>query len=52
VGRALGEEGAPEGEGGAALDRAFPQFAADLEWWAEAAKAQRAAKAPPYGVGV
>jgi len=38
----------PIGEGGSALDRSFPRFAADLEWWAEATKAQRARKAPPY----
>ena len=30
------------------LARAFPRFAADFEWWAEAGKAQRALKAPPY----
>jgi NAD(P)H-dependent FMN reductase len=44
----LDEAGAPTGEGGAALARAFPNFAADLEWWAEAARGQREAKAPPY----
>lgn len=45
---ALDAEGQPTGDGGAALDRAFPQFAADLEWWAEAAKAQKARTPPPY----
>jgi NAD(P)H-dependent FMN reductase len=45
---ALDEEAEPIGEGGAALARAFPRFAADFEWWAEAGKAQRALKAPPY----
>ncbi|HYZ48673.1 MAG TPA: NAD(P)H-dependent oxidoreductase [Sphingomonas sp.] len=44
----LDEASAPLGEGGAALAKAFPRFAADLEWWAEAAQAQKARKAPPY----
>ena len=44
----LDEASAPMGEGGAALAKAFPRFAADLEWWAEAAQAQKARKAPPY----
>lgn len=48
VSQALDAEGRPTGEGGQALDRAFPRFAADLEWWADAAKKQRAAQAPPY----
>jgi len=38
----------PIGEAGAALERAFARFADDLAWWTEAAKAQRARKAPPY----
>jgi NAD(P)H-dependent FMN reductase len=45
---ALDEDGAPRGEGGNALERAFPRFADDLAWWTEAAKAQREKKAPPY----
>ena len=45
---ALDADAMPTGDGGAALVRAFPRFAADLEWWAEAAKAQRARTAPPY----
>lgn len=45
---ALDADGQPTGDAGAALDRAFPQFAADLEWWAEAAKAQKARTPPPY----
>ena len=45
---ALDDSGAPIGEGGAALTRALPRFADDLEWWAEAAKAQRQRRAPPY----
>ncbi len=48
VTEALDEDGAPVGGGGAALDRSFPRFAADLEWWAEAAGRQRAERAPPY----
>ena len=31
-----------------ALEGAFVGFADDLSWWVEAAKAQRAKKAPPY----
>ena len=44
----LDENGEPVGQGGAALERAFPRFADDLAWWTEAAKAQRARRAPPY----
>lgn len=45
---AFDEEGAPISEGGAAAERAFPKFAADLAWWAEAVKRQRGERAPPY----
>jgi NAD(P)H-dependent FMN reductase len=45
---ALDAEGMPTGSGGAAVAKSFPRFAADLEWWAEAAKRQRAERAPPY----
>lgn len=48
IGHALDEDGKPVGEGGAALAKAFPRFAADLEWWAEAAQGQKARMAPPY----
>jgi NAD(P)H-dependent FMN reductase len=48
IAQALDAEGKPLGEAGAALDRAFPRFAADLGWWTEAAKMQRARKPPPY----
>jgi NAD(P)H-dependent FMN reductase len=48
VGDALDAEGTPRGEGGKALAASFPRFAADLEWWAEAAKRQRAERPPPY----
>jgi hypothetical protein len=44
----LSADAEPIGEGGKALERAFPRFADDLTWWIEAAKAQRARKAPPY----
>ncbi|WP_043362384.1 NADPH-dependent FMN reductase [Belnapia sp. F-4-1] len=45
---ALDAEGKPTGDGGAALERAFPRFAADLEWWVDAARGQRERQAPPY----
>jgi NAD(P)H-dependent FMN reductase len=45
---ALDETGSPVGEGGAALAHAFPRFADDLDWWAEAARAQRQRTPPPY----
>ncbi|MGN6374615.1 MAG: NADPH-dependent FMN reductase [Sphingomonas sp.] len=48
IGHALDDAATPVGEGGAALERAFPRFADDLAWWAEAARAQRARRAPPY----
>jgi NAD(P)H-dependent FMN reductase len=44
----LSADGQPTGEGGKALERAFPRFADDLTWWVEAAKAQREKKKPPY----
>lgn len=48
IGKALSAEAEPTGEGGASLTKAFPRFADDLAWWAEAARAQRQRKAPPY----
>lgn len=48
IAQALDADASPTGDGGAALERAFPRFAADLEWWVEAAAAQRAKQAPPY----
>lgn len=48
IGRAIDEGAQPTGEGGAVLERAFPRFAADLAWWAEAAKAQRQKTGTPY----
>lgn len=44
----LDAEGQPIGEAGQSLERSFPRFAADLEYWAEAAKRQRAERDPPY----
>jgi len=44
----LSADGEPIGDAGLALQRAFPRFADDLAWWAEAARSQRARKAPPY----
>lgn len=48
IGQTLSAAGEPVGEGGLALERAFPRFADDLLWWTGAAKEQRARKAPPY----
>jgi len=48
IAQTLSEQGEPTGEGGKALERAFPRFADDLTWWVEAATAQRARKPPPY----
>jgi NAD(P)H-dependent FMN reductase len=44
----LDADGLPTGKSGEALQKAFPRFADDVAWWTEAAKAQRARKAPPY----
>lgn len=44
----LDADGEPTGAPGEALQQAFGRFADDLAWWTEAAKAQRAHKAPPY----
>jgi NAD(P)H-dependent FMN reductase len=48
IGQTLDQAGEPTGENGAVLERAFARFADDLAWWAEAAKTQRAKRAPPY----
>jgi len=48
VTEALDEAGAPIGESGKYLEKAFPRFADDLVWWIEAATAQRLRVAPPY----
>lgn len=44
----LDAQGAPLGDSGAKLDHAFVRFADDLAWWTQAAKNQRAVRAPPY----
>ena len=48
IAQALSVDGKPTGDGGKALERAFPRFADDLAWWMEAAKAQREKTPPPY----
>jgi NAD(P)H-dependent FMN reductase len=48
IAQTLTADGKPFGEAGRALDSAFVRFAEDLLWWTEAAKMQRARKAPPY----
>jgi NAD(P)H-dependent FMN reductase len=48
IGQALTAEGKPAGEAGQQMERAFVRFADDLAWWTEAARTQRARKAPPY----
>ncbi len=48
IGQALDTAGKPVGDAGHALEKSFPRFADDLAWWTDAAKAQRAKRAPPY----
>ena len=48
IGHALDADARPVGDGGAALERAFPRFADDLAWWAMAARVQREKVPPPY----
>ncbi len=48
IAASLNPAGEPIGAGGEALSKAFPGFADDLAWWTEAARAQRARRAPPY----
>jgi NAD(P)H-dependent FMN reductase len=48
IGQTLTAEGKPAGEAGQFLERSFKRFADDLAWWTEAAKTQRARRAPPY----
>jgi NAD(P)H-dependent FMN reductase len=48
IAQTLSASGEPIGDAGLALQKAFPRFADDLAWWTEAAKSQRARKAPPY----
>ncbi len=48
IAQALTPDGKPVGEAGQLLERSFARFADDLAWWTEAARMQRARKAPPY----
>ena len=48
IGGAFDGDGKPVGDDGARLVKSFPRFADDLNWWVDAAKAQRAKVAPPY----
>ena len=48
IAETLDEKGEPIGKAGEALARTFTRFADDLAWWTEAAKSQRARRAPPY----
>jgi NAD(P)H-dependent FMN reductase len=48
IAQTLDEDSRPVGELGARLQQAFPRFADDLAWWAEASRVQRARKKPPY----
>ena len=48
IAETVDEHGQPQGPLGERLTGAFPRFADDLAWWAEAAKIQRAHRAPPY----
>lgn len=48
IGTAFNDHGEPNGDAGASLTHAFPRFAEDLEWWAEAAREQRGRRSPPY----
>ena len=48
ISQTLDAAGKPTGPAGESLQRSFGRFADDLAWWTEAARAQRARKAPPY----
>ena len=48
IAQTLDEQAPPLGKPGESLDRSFVRFADDLAWWTEAARAQRAHRAPPY----
>jgi NAD(P)H-dependent FMN reductase len=48
ISQTLDADGKPIGSPGEQLQKAFPRFADDLAWWTEAARAQRARRAPPY----
>jgi NAD(P)H-dependent FMN reductase len=48
IGQTLDHDAEPIGDPGKWLEKGFVRFAEDLEWWAEAARAQRARRDPPY----
>lgn len=48
IAQTLDADDHPTGAAGESLQRAFARFADDLAWWTEAAREQRARKAPPY----
>ena len=48
IGGAFDGDGKPAGDDGVRLEKSFPRFADDLNWWIDAAKAQRARQDPPY----
>ena len=48
IGKAFDGDGLPAGDEGRQLERLFPRFADDLNWWIDAAKTQRAKVDPPY----
>ena len=48
ISQTLDQAGEPTGDAGSYLEKAFPRFADDLTWWADAAKAQRSKQKPPY----
>ena len=48
IAETLDADGRPIGELGNRLARSFPRLVEDLVWWAEAAKAQRERRKPPY----
>lgn len=48
IGKLFDAEGQLAGDDAKQLERLFPRFADDLNWWIDAAKAQRAKVDPPY----
>ncbi|MGP8232014.1 MAG: NADPH-dependent FMN reductase [Methylovirgula sp.] len=48
IAQTLDTNSQPINDGGKALEQSFGRFADDLAWWTEAAREQRARRAPPY----
>lgn len=48
IGKLFDADGQPTGDDAKQLERLFPRFADDLNWWIDAAKTQRAKVDPPY----